>query len=89
MSIAASVQHTRRNIYLKSCEAAQVLLLRELESEFGLTHIFISHSLLVVAQVATRIAVTRAGQLVEVGLAEQDHAYTRELLGAVPALPGL
>ncbi|MGC2674368.1 MAG: ATP-binding cassette domain-containing protein [Candidatus Acidiferrum sp.] len=74
---------------------AQVLvLLQELQSEFGLTYIFISHSLPVVKQVATRIAVMRAGQFVEAGavgqvLHQPAHAYTRELLAAVPALPGL
>jgi len=76
-----------------SVGAQVLLLLQELQSEFGLTYIFISHSLPVVAQVATRIAVMRAGKFVESGLAEQVlhqpvHAYTRELLAAVPALPG-
>ena len=66
--------------------------LEKLQSEFRLTCIFISHSLLVVAQVATPIAVMCTGQFVEVGLAEQvlhqpGHAYTRELLGTVPVLP--
>jgi peptide/nickel transport system ATP-binding protein len=46
----------------------------------------------VVAQIATRIAVMRAGQFVEVGAAEQvlhqpKHEYTRELLAAVPEVP--
>jgi ABC-type microcin C transport system duplicated ATPase subunit YejF len=76
-----------------SVGAQVLLLLQELQNEFGLTYIFISHSLPVVAQAATRIAVMHAGRFVEVGLAEQvlhqpSHAYTRELLGAVPALPG-
>jgi ABC-type glutathione transport system ATPase component len=76
-----------------SVGAQVLLLLQELQSEFGLTYIFISHSLPVVAQVATRIAVMCAGQFVEVGLAEQvlhqpGHAYTRELLATVPVLPG-
>ena len=72
---------------------AQVwLLLQELQSEFGLPYIFISRSLPVVAQVATRIAVMRAGKFVEVGSAEQvlhqpTDGFTRELLAAVPALP--
>jgi ABC-type glutathione transport system ATPase component len=75
-----------------SVGAQVLLLLQELQSEFGLTYIFISHSLPVVAQVATRIAVMRAGKFVEVGSAEQvlhepKDAYTRELLAAVPALP--
>jgi ABC-type glutathione transport system ATPase component len=75
-----------------SVGAQVLLLLQELQSEFGLTYIFISHSLPVVAQVATRIAVMRAGKFVEVGASQQvlhqpAHAYTRELLAAVPALP--
>jgi ABC-type glutathione transport system ATPase component len=75
-----------------SVGAQVLLLLRELQSEFGLTYIFISHSLPVVAQLATRVAVMRAGQFVEMGGAEQvlhqpEHTYTRELLAAVPELP--
>jgi oligopeptide transport system ATP-binding protein len=75
-----------------SVGAQVLLLLRELQSEFGLTYVFISHSLPVVAQLATRIAVMRAGSFVEIGAAEQvlshpQHEYTRELLAAVPALP--
>ncbi len=74
-----------------SVGAQVLLLLQELQREFGLTYIFISHSLPVVAQLATRIAVMRAGQFVELGAAEQilkqpAHAYTRELLAAVPEL---
>jgi ABC-type glutathione transport system ATPase component len=66
--------------------------LQELQREFALTYIFISHSLPVVAQVATRIAVMRAGQFWEVRDAEQllhqpKNDYTRELLAAVPELP--
>ncbi len=75
-----------------SVGAQVLLLLQELQREFALTYIFISHSLPVVAQVATRIAVMRAGQFLEVGEAEQvlrqpKNAYTRELLSAVPELP--
>jgi len=75
--------------------AAQVLLLlQELQREFSLTYIFISHSLPVVAQIATRIAVMRAGRFVEIGPAERvlqqpKEEYTRELLSAVPELPGV
>ena len=52
----------------------------------------ISHSLPVVAQLATRVAVMQAGRLVEVGPAEQvlsspQHPYTKALLAAVPELP--
>jgi oligopeptide transport system ATP-binding protein len=76
-----------------SVGAQVLLLLEELQSEFGLTYLFISHSLPVVAQVATRIAVMRAGKFVELGSAQQvlhqpAHPYTQELLAAVPALPG-
>jgi len=72
-----------------SIGAQVLLLLQELQSEFGLTYIFISHSLPVVAQMATRIAVMNAGQFVEIGEAEQilkqpANEYTRELLAAVP-----
>jgi oligopeptide transport system ATP-binding protein len=75
-----------------SVGAQVLLLLQELQREFALTYIFISHSLPVVAQVATRIAVMRAGQFLEVGAAEQilqqpRKEYTRELLSAVPELP--
>ncbi len=72
---------------------AQVLaLLAELQSEFALTYVLISHSLPVVAQLATRIAVMKAGCFVEEGGAEQilsrpAHPYTRALLAAVPEIP--
>jgi ABC-type oligopeptide transport system ATPase subunit len=75
-----------------SVGAQVLLLLQELQQEFGLTYIFISHSLPVVAQVATRVAVMRAGKFVEVGAVEEilhrpAHSYTRELLAAMPELP--
>jgi ABC-type oligopeptide transport system ATPase subunit len=75
-----------------SVGAQVLLLLQELQREFSLTYVFISHSLPVVAQLATRIAVMRAGEFVEVGSAEEvltqpQNAYTRELLSAVPELP--
>ncbi len=72
---------------------AQVLrLLQELQREFELTYLFISHSLPVVAQLANHIAVMRAGQFVECGpaaliLHKPTQAYTRELLAAVPEIP--
>jgi peptide/nickel transport system ATP-binding protein len=74
---------------------AQVLLLfRELQREFGLTCLFISHSLPVVAQIASRIAVMKEGQIVEIGTTEYVlqkpvHPYTKQLLAAVPAIPGV
>ena len=71
---------------------AQILdLLAELRAKFGLTMLFISHDLAVVSQVADRVAVMYAGNLVELG-AKHDifhapaHPYTRGLLDAVPTL---
>jgi peptide/nickel transport system ATP-binding protein len=71
---------------------AQVLdLLRGLQRQYGLAMLFISHDLAVVGQVASRVAVMRAGQVVETGpsqklLTAPEHAYTRSLLAAVPTL---
>jgi peptide/nickel transport system ATP-binding protein len=71
---------------------AQILeLLAELRAKFGLTMLFISHDLAVVSQVADRVAVMYAGNLVEMG-SKHDifqapaHPYTRGLLNAVPTL---
>ncbi len=72
---------------------AQILeLLQRLQREFALTYLLISHSLPVVAQLATRVAVMQAGKFVEVGSAEQvlerpAHSYTQALLAAVPEVP--
>ena len=69
---------------------AQVLnLLKDLQSERGLTYLFISHNLAVVDYMADRIAVMCAGHLVEVAPRERlfenpVHPYTRALLAAVP-----
>jgi peptide/nickel transport system ATP-binding protein len=71
---------------------AQVLdLLRSLQQQYGLAMLFISHDLAVVGQVAGRVAVMRAGQVVETGasarlLTAPQHPYTRSLLAAVPTL---
>jgi len=71
---------------------AQILeLLAQLRAKFGLTMLFISHDLAVVSQVADRVAVMYAGNLVELG-SKRDifeapaHPYTRGLLNAVPTL---
>jgi ABC-type microcin C transport system duplicated ATPase subunit YejF len=72
---------------------AQILeLLARLQTEFSLTVILISHSIPVVAQLATRVAVMQAGCFVEMGTAEQvlgapQHPYTQALLAAVPQIP--
>jgi peptide/nickel transport system ATP-binding protein len=71
---------------------AQVLeLLRQLQRQHGLSMLFISHDLAVVGQVASRMAVMRAGQVEESGpcrrlLTAPQHPYTRSLLAAVPTL---
>jgi peptide/nickel transport system ATP-binding protein len=72
-----------------SVGAQIVNLLAHLQHEFGLTYLFISHSMPVVRYLATRIAVMRAGKIVEIGTTEEiterpQHEYTRELLAAVP-----
>jgi ABC-type oligopeptide transport system ATPase subunit len=72
---------------------AQILeLLQDLQQQFSLTYLLISHSLPVVAQLAARVAVMHAGRFVEVGPTEQvlnrpGHPYTQALLAAVPRLP--
>jgi peptide/nickel transport system ATP-binding protein len=71
---------------------AQILaLLAQLQRDYGLAMLFISHDLAVVGQVASRIAVMRGGQIVETGpmlqvLTRPEHDYTRSLLAAVPTL---
>jgi peptide/nickel transport system ATP-binding protein len=71
---------------------AEVLeLLRELRDERGLAIVFVSHDLAVIAELCDRVAVMRAGQVVEIGSVAQvttapRHDYTRELLAAVPRL---
>ena len=71
---------------------AQILnLMRDLQQQFGLTYLFISHNLAVVRHMATRIGVMYLGRLVEVSDAKEmftnpRHPYTRMLLDAVPDL---
>jgi peptide/nickel transport system ATP-binding protein len=66
-------------------------LLKELQAEFGMALIFITHDLGVVARIADKIAVMYAGTFVETGSAEQIfkapmHPYTKGLLSCIPVL---
>jgi oligopeptide transport system ATP-binding protein len=72
-----------------SVGAQIVNLMAQLQREFGLTYLFISHSMPVVRYLATRIAVMYRGKIVELGSTQQiterpQHAYTRSLLEATP-----
>jgi peptide/nickel transport system ATP-binding protein len=74
-----------------SVGAQIVNLLAQLQRDFGLTYLFISHSMPVVRYLSTRIAVMYRGKIVEVGDTTQitecpTHAYTRSLLEATPEL---
>ena len=74
-----------------SVGAQIVNLLQQLQRDFGLTYLFISHSMPVVRYLSTRIAVMYRGQIVEIGTTEQitvqpQHAYTRKLLAATPEM---
>ncbi|MCB8836214.1 ATP-binding cassette domain-containing protein [Aurantimonas sp. VKM B-3413] len=70
---------------------AQILnLLQDLQAEFGMAYLFISHDLGVVRHVSHRIAVMRHGRIVETGPAarvfsQPQDSYTRSLIAALPA----
>ncbi len=71
---------------------AQILkLIKDLQKEFGYTIVFITHDLGVVANVADRVAVLYAGQIVELGTVEEvfydpRHPYTWAMLSSLPQL---
>ena len=73
---------------------AQILnLMRDLQREYGLTYLFISHDMAVVKHMADRIAVMYLGHIAEIAPAEQlfatpRHPYSQMLLAAVPTLTG-
>ena len=72
-----------------SVQATVLNLLLDLQQEFGLSYVFISHDLAVVKYMADDILVMSQGEVVERGLAEDiyrnpQHAYTKQLLRAIP-----
>ena len=75
-----------------SVGAQVVNLLRELQREYGLTYLFISHSMPLVRYLCDRVAVMQHGKLVELGECEQvcnapREQYTRKLIAATPEMP--
>lgn len=75
-----------------SVGAQVVNLLRELQQEYGLTYLFISHSMPLVRYLCDRVAVMQQGKLVELGECEQvcnapHEEYTRKLITATPEMP--
>jgi len=74
-----------------SVGAQIVNLLAQLQRDFGLTYLFISHSMPVVRYLTTRIAVMHRGKIVETGVTEEiterpQHPYTKSLLEATPEI---
>ncbi len=74
-----------------SVQAQVIALLRELQREYGLSYIFISHDMGVVERIAHRVAVMYGGQIVEIGdakavLSNPAHAYSKRLIAAVPSI---
>ena len=72
-----------------SIQSQIINLLADLQSQLGLTYLFISHAIPVIEHISTRIGVMYVGKLVEVGTSRQictnpRHPYTQALLSAVP-----
>lgn len=77
-----------------SVGAQIVNLLSQLQRDFGLTYLFISHSMPVVRYICSRIAVMNRGKILEINSTEQivnnpQHPYTKTLLEATPEMESL
>ncbi len=69
-------------------------LLAELQGQYGLSYLFITHDLHVVRAITDRVLVMKAGEVVEEGsteavLAAPRHPYTKDLIAAAPAIPAI
>jgi len=74
-----------------SVQAQIIQLLKTLQQEKGLSYLFITHDLAVVAEIADEVAVMYQGKIIEYGrvekvLTQPEQPYTKKLLAAVPVL---
>jgi peptide/nickel transport system ATP-binding protein len=72
-----------------SVQTQIINMMKDLQAEMGLTYIFVSHDLGVIANISDRVAVMYAGRIVELGQTDQifrnpRHPYTEALLAAIP-----